>query len=786
MKKKKNKIKLIIDTKKKIGIFFGRLKNKLKSIKNNFLDKFKKTSIKTKFTIHQFLFRFRYYHSPKIILFIKKHSYTVELPLLIIMVVVFDCIVNPSMDRNQAITFFTTAGGVTAGTIPIIFSLIILLMDKAERIPSGFYNMATRNPLSWIIFLLIGLCSLTLFSFAIAYGTLNWGISRYALDVGIGIIALVFYLLFLLYKDIILKLNPSYVLKEIDNKAKTEISMLENKAKALAKIIQENPGNENSINNESSLATSYQYLKKDITSLLESVNYLFDFHDRLLNNREFSSSREVLTTIQSILLNFFEIRKKSAIILPTQYILSTTSDVSEFLTNILEKFVSTSEEYIKSGNTTGIIHILNIYMNLCISSSKFKYVNNQSNSNPVFVQCRGYLDQILLRTIKIRSTEGLFQLAIIYGKLGLVTIENGYFSSLHTICEKITEIASNSPIEDWNIIVSEAINSINQLLIDITFSDKGSFEINFKTVLESAQKITLISYLMSNLNYSDLNLTSLTPLGSPYQMVVTNLRQLELLIEQSTNPEEVRKLKNKLLIIVRELNRSIRKLSEKMKNIDHPFIDSILDVIEDSSCFLLDISQKDIWSSEKQEIINEILWLIHQPEWFIDGISKITRNNSLDNFIEAITKIGIKATELGEDEISKQSIEIISKFVNDSIDKMNYDGSGFIEPRLMIKCCYIGILAQKKGKTEIVDLVIQAIENFQPKYEAKWFPDGTDHISPSKNQLQKEVYSLSEEAGQIRDRLMDDLMDLSQGKILGLVSREDINNFIFKVWNIRV
>jgi hypothetical protein len=109
---------------------------------------------------------------------------------------------------------------------------------------------------------------------------------------------------------------------------------------------------------------------------------------------------------------------------------------------------------------------------------------------------------------------------------------------------------------------------------------------------------------------------------------------------------------------------------------------------------------------------------------------------------------------------------------------------GFTEPRIMERTCFVGILAQKLHKVEVVTALKTLITEFEAAYIAKWFPDDREPTSPNKNQLMIELIHLAEESDHYEraSRILDD----SRERLLELVSRVEIEEFIFAIWGVRM
>ncbi len=694
----------------------------------------------------------------------------------------FEIYIGSSLDIDNAITFFTAAGSMVGGILAIIFSLNILLMDKAEKIPTGFYDIAASDKSQNFIYFLISGCSLFLFVSSLIYGRIHIGYSKYALEIALIVLGLVFYLVFLLYRRVLKKLNPIHVMNEVYGLAIKELKRIKRKAEYIAKILKKNPDLDGSISEETVIAKSYEFLQPDLRKINASLNYLFDYHDRLITNRERSSAEEVLDIIQSILSEYIKTRRNTSTIIPTYFLITSISDSNAFLTPVLERLQAIAEEYMKENNTTGITKIIRLFRDMYKISSEINYVTGRRTDNPILSLFRGYLDQIVESSVKLNSLEGLFQSAIVYKDLGIISIQKSLCYEMTPVFNTLEKISFAGMTLNHEVVMTEAINSLNALLHELIQTSHHNLEIKLRPLVEKIQNIVYLSYMSHRSGTLRENYFSLTSLSTPFEVFRDSLLILARKVEETE--EESREYKRSFLIATEELRRLLRNLSDSIKNADHILIGTFGKVIEDIGVVLLELSVNPKWENEKRELVNQASWYIHQPEWFTSDVPKIKSNQSFDSLVEAVSKIGIKAVQVGNLEIATVSVEIIQKFALEMLEKEEGTSYGYTEPRIMERACYVGIIALKSNLQQVVDRVKVLIEEFETAYVAKWFPDGREVSSPKKNQLLVELFELIDASRQF-DRL-DRILDNSREVVLELVNTQDIKAFITRIWGITV
>ena len=343
----------------KNAINFKALNKRVKRVRATFysqLNKFKKSAV-----FHFYLWRLvastflRFRVFPRIYSKRTALGTVIYFFLLILCSIWLGRFIDPAFPKSDAITFFTATAAMIGGILAIIFSLSILLMgNAAERIPVGFYETAAKDGLHDFIFFLISFCSLTVFIFSLLFGRLGLGLSVMAFQVTVFLVGSVFYLTFVFYQRVRQRLNPANVLKIAANQALKKLDSTYKRAAEIAEVLIRQPKLTNAVTKEEALATSFQYLQPELAYINSRLNYLFDYHDKLVASNERSSALGVLQVITQILQKYFQTRKDSSFVLPAGFLLATTSDSRAFLTPPLERLVAVGENYMRDNDNEGI------------------------------------------------------------------------------------------------------------------------------------------------------------------------------------------------------------------------------------------------------------------------------------------------------------------------------------------------------------------------------------------------------------------------------------------------
>ncbi|MFH1955886.1 MAG: hypothetical protein ABIJ36_03185 [Patescibacteria group bacterium] len=696
--------------------------------------------------------------------------------------------IDPSFNKSDAITFFTAVAAMIGGILAIIFSLSILLMgNAAERIPVGFYETAAKDGFHDLIFLLISTCSLTVFTFALLFEKLGLGLSVFSFQATLFLVGGVFYLTFVFYQRVRSRLNPANVLKIASKQALEKLESTYKRAKEIAEVLIKQPKLDKAVTKEEAIATSFQYLQPEFAYINNRLNYLFDYHDKLVTSNERSSALGVLLVITQILQKYFQTRKDSSFVLPAGFILATTSDSRAFLTPPLERFVAVGENYMRDNDNEGITKVISIFVQLCQSASQINYLTKHKVESPIMEQCRGSLDQLLQSAIKFNYQEALFQGAMVYPQITPIAIKKNLHHEFISIYEMLDKIAMSALTNRFNVVFGEVINSYTSIIYQLISSRYFNLEMELGSLLEHLRNNIFYGYVSVSASTLKRSFVTQTNLALPFETLSSLIFQTAKAATEAKTEDEQEEWKRVFFSTVEKLRATLRYLSEKMKTADHLLINTFGDKIADIGCLLLDLTKNNKWKEDKAELTRQIGWYIYQTEWFTHKVENIKDDSVFDSLVEAVAKIGIRALERDQDETAKDAIKILSNFANKMITNKGRGAYGFTEPRIMERACFIGILALKLGKKEIVDELKKYIKSFEEAYTKKWFsniPEGAKLSSPTRDQLLIEVRGLIREIRNRYRRLPR--MDRSSEIMTQLVNEEDINKFILEVWKVEI
>ncbi|MFA5696404.1 MAG: hypothetical protein WC917_03060, partial [Bacilli bacterium] len=457
----RNKTRLLLRMDKKC---FKKIKKTLSLTQKDFIVKF--TKAKKNIFFRFYLWKLKLMNRLRYQIFPFVNSYKNIIGFIVYFSILLGCaiwlgrFIDPNFSKSDATTFFTAVATMIGGILAIIFSLSILLMgNAAERIPVGFYETAAKDSFHNFLFFLISICSLAVFIFSLLFGKLGFGLSVTSFQTTLVLVGAVFYFTFIFYQRVQQRLNPINVLKIASGQALKKLDSIYKRAGEISEVLLKQPKLDKKVTKQEALATSYQYLQPELAYINSRLNYLFDYHNKLVASNERSSALGVLQVVTQILQRYFQTRKDSSFVLPAGFLLATTSDSRAFLTPPLERLVAIGENYMRSNDNEGITRVISIFVQLYQSASQINYLTKHKAESPILEQCRGYLGQLLDSAIKFNYQEALFQGAVAYSQITPIAIKQGLHHEFMSVYDMLDKIAISALTNQFNVVLGEVINT---------------------------------------------------------------------------------------------------------------------------------------------------------------------------------------------------------------------------------------------------------------------------------------------------------------------------------------
>lgn len=722
---------------------------------------------------------------------IRKHVFTIWtfLYFLILFIAIYGIgfYLPPNLTKDFVGNLYLGEAAVIGTVLTIGFSFsIFLIQHAAQNLPSGFYKMITRYVLHDVIFFLSAFLILSLFSFALLNGSLGWGLSSQAIQLSLFMVGVSLYLMFYLYYKVGQKVDPFNVLRDIKTRQLNYLDQVRKRAEKFARILNLNPVPKEKVSKETAIAFVFGQMPQPLSHVNDEVQYMFDYHDKVLSNQEKQLALYALSEIGIVLQKYFEIRKDSSLLLPYG-LLGRTSDSQSFLTPSLERFMSTGKNYIRIFNNEGITQIVNVLTNLSLSASNIKFTPPLSGENPIVGQCRGYLDMLMDVAITYKYEEALFQAANAYRNIGLMTVDKELPLERSSVFTILYKIGYSSITSQQQIVFEYVIRAYVEILSKLIESKYFNLEMEIDNLFEHVDNLILANFLTIKAFDSIQNRRfSQEVLALPYKIMESVLFALAKQSKRLSG-DELRKNNNMFTVVAEQLRSSLRTLSEKMRSADHLLIDNLARINGDVGSLIIELTSDKKWIPEKQELVRIAGWYVHQPYWFTHEVKEIDNNLSFRALPESVAQMGINALKQNLDELATDAVKDIHLFATLMIEKEKRTSYGFTEPRIMELACHIGIIALKLGKSDIVKFVKEKIKDFEKQYKKLWFPKDEDDTRSSikKDQLMIEIIKLIDQISDTSRRGLPPIFP-EDNLVRSMINQQDVEKFIYEIWRVKI
>lgn len=700
---------------------------------------------------------------------------------------------DPLNKDSQVLTYFITAATMIGTVIGIFFSLKTLILQReAENTTAGFFLTIEKNGKQNFVFfwltgtvILFSILGLTLSSYNIGVLSYNYDMLKLVIQTSFFIIGFDFYLIFELVEEQKRRINPFRILLDVQQSSIDYLDKIYQSAIKYSNFVLLHPKTDRRTNKQELLASTFQAYRKDFQYLSTRINYLFDYHDKVLSGKDRIAAFSILDVITNIIKKYFEIRKTSSVMLPSGFFFVSTSDSKDFLTPIVEHLLTVGENYLKQEDAEGVRKVITLFEELVINSGEIKYVSTRSHDNPIFEQFFGYLNHFVTSITKEAFMEGMFSGALTYQRIGNYIISKNMYHQIGTVFDQLDKITVSSLTKNQKVVTSEVINTYSTLIVSL-FRNQSLIQHVLDDLMQHLQRTVALCFAYSQSSTME-DRRFQQEIAKPFETLSDLIVQTSNSLSSTRSIRRKNEIKHSVMKSSEELRASLRTLSENIKNADSLLINSLARVIEVVGQKLIHLANDRHWPDKRTELINQAKWYLNQPKWFSHYAVKIESNLNFDALPDAVAKMGLISVSENLDDIAKDANTVISQFANEMLEKEKGDRYGFTEPRIMVLACYIGIYALKQGKTDIVNHLKPLITAFETAYKQKWFsniPEGVRLTSPTENQLLTEVLEFRDKINDL-NRVSVPLENVEEMAIQ-LVTVEDVKKFIREIWQVEV
>lgn len=696
--------------------------------------------------------------------------------------------------------YLVAAGAMTGGTIAIVFTISIFLLQNASDLYSSqYFEVYIHDWREKFVYFAVILITIALLGGGLFIGSVE-SITDFTSStiVYLSLIAIgiVFALIDWQYKNVRQKLNPSNAIAFLESEGTRFLKRVKYDAGKIAGLIQAKDG---SVNDGMALATAYnQVLQPFVANLDRQLENLFEISMRLGDKQEVGTTKRGFTAIFNILTQFLEARKTSSLILPSGTVfLAVQSDSQNFLLKNFERLNKAGEKFIKDGKDELATYILDVYRELAYKAKDIEYIS-QRNENPILDLLVGNLNFFIETGERAKNIEVVYQGLQVLGRIAVISAHKGLSLTLHGLLEKIMKIAVYGLTQKQTIIVDLCSTTFLRIIGAIFVSSHIERRLNAKEALRNIATISnhINAFISAGLLTNDIS--TRFSLSKGYDEFYTTLAIIMENYSKLTDEREKSRYRGDLVDFFNELNMSLRNLSETVKSCDTVLTDSIGRLLFNVNNLIVDLIEENDFAKEKKELESQLSWNIHLPSWFAHHAEKFDGgSNPFNTLTDSVAKTGILVAErLGDKKLVKASIDSLYSLTKHTLDKTTSE-YGYDEPRVLEKACYLGIIALKKGWKDIVaDLKVKILE-FEALYFAKHLTklptglpadfDVRNHNImglPHHDQLLRELrrwrseYHRESRNGTLRIR------DDAEAMMYEVIERDDVDKFVMEIWGI--
>ena len=692
--------------------------------------------------------------------------------------------------------YLVAEGAMTGGTIAIVFTIsIFLLQSVSDLYSSQYFEVYIHDWKEKFVYFVVILITIALLGGGLYIGSITIipaKVGQYVVYLSLLSIGVVFALIDWQYKNVRQKINPSEAISFLESEGFRFLKKLQYDAEKMAGILR---AKDSSVTNEMALATSYNtFLQPFIKNLNRQLENLLEISMKLSDKQEIQTTKRGFTAIHNILVKFLETRKKSSIVLPSAVaFLAMESDSQAFLTSNFERLNGAAEKLIKEGKDGSAVYIVDVYHSLAKIAKEMEFIGGRGIENPVFDHIAGYLNSLIESGQRSKNLETVFQGSRVLGSIGSMAAEKGLQITVRSIQENILKVAIYGLTEKKFIVVDNCISAYLQIIGSI-FSSKQIVRDQTDFSLKKISEISYYIWTLIKSRYIASDFTSQISLSKGYDEMFSLIARIINHYFELTDAQEKSRYRKDVVELFRNINLSLRKLSEDIKNADNTLVGSIGRLIFNTNNLIVDLlTREDLKTEfgEEDELLDRLTWNIHLPFWFAYHAEKFDGgSNPFEELTDSVAKTGIIAIEKLEDrEIAIECVKSLYSMTKECLEK-NEDRYGLDEPRVLEKACYLGILALKRGWDDVFMEVAFIIYDFEPKFFAKFLSSLPSDIDPENHHVMGLPHKdqLSRELMRWRDGFYREkwngvhLLDRAEDMMYPLIERIDIDRFIYEVW----
>ncbi|HEX7087611.1 MAG TPA: hypothetical protein VF198_14715 [Vicinamibacterales bacterium] len=685
---------------------------------------------------------------------------------------------------NVLIAMGTMFGGVLA----IVFALSSFMQQNAADLYSSqFYEVYARDWREKLIFSAIAVLTVLSFALAIFQDTAIVPLRpSFLVYVILLVTAAVFALVDWQYKLVTKKINPLIALAFLERQCMKSLESAHDLAKHLASWLR--ISNEQ-LTEEQALAVSYsRFVAPYLTHVDRQLDHLTEISLRLAAKGELLATQRGLASAHNVLAKYLQFRKDSSLAIPAgPYLMAVESDSQWFLARTFQRINTAGEMLMAQRQSASVVFLMDLYASLATYAKEVQFLN-RPGENPIIDQLRGYMSGLLDAAIRVDDVEVCFRSVAVSRAIGTAAVERKLHSATRcAVYGDLTKVAMWAIASKKPVFIEHCTDAMVQLIGKSINDDGSGLDTELAEAFDRLTTITSTMYTAVSAGLVPSAIDTQIMVGKCYGQLAAVLAAVVDRYERLIEGHEKRALGWNLAACFKALYRSLREMSEVLKNCDAPVVFNIASLIEEILKMLVRLSTDTKGLRERHEFEKQLSWYVHLPGWFVEHASNVTLTDAFDTLADIGPKVGLQLLHRNapSDSIVKCAQAAFS-ITKQMLAKLK-GGYAYAEPRHMLTVCYLGIVALKQGAigSGVVQAILSMVREFEELYRKKYFstftPPAGNYMDPRPQQLMVEVLRWRSDV--IRERYnIPPLLDRSRDIVRQMVDVADIDRFIFEVW----
>ena len=678
---------------------------------------------------------------------------------------------------------FLTVGAMIGGVLAIVFSLSLFGEQNAANLHlSRHFEIYAHGWREKFIYVLIVMITIFFLATGIWLNSNPPDITPTLKSITIVFFLLgvgfVFVLVDWQYEIIRRRTNPVSAIHLLEKKAIDHLGKIHRGAGKLAKIVR---AANREVSEELALASVYSgYLQPHLSVVESRIELLLELSAKLSNRNEILTTNRALKSVHNVLAKYLDLRKDSSLALSSSVaLLVVTSDSEDFIASSLERLNNVGEDFIKGRKTENARYVVDMYQSLAAKSKDIEFINRDCE-NPIFAQITGYLNLYIRFAISQKEQEVVFRAARVYTDLALVALEKKLSAPLFGIQRQLHQIGEFGVVGKLTFIVDECHRGWLQILRGIFhYRSFHNAQVQMRSTLEYVENLVLLMRHAVSLGHLNSDFTTSLSETKAYDELMEVIGGITHAYFNELKEVHAKKsYRSCMMTLFDEIYGSLRRLSEQIKNCDSELVDSIGRLISNLNFVIINLLKQDDFADRQiqRQLERTLSGNIHIPMWFVHHSESFQDSYFFWTLNESIAKTGVLSFKEGHYNLVLDCIKAIHSIAKETLKKIQ-TSDGNAEPGVMLRVCYLGVLALKHNQQGIFTEVKESIVEFEQLY-ADRFPTLPNQVNPGETQLYLECAGWRDE---IADRLNYDPLIDDDATIMMLewgVDEEDINRFM--------